>query len=125
MNSILHTRVYAVHRLTGYGIPKPDASICSATSGRQESMLMRRPSYGFHRSQVRRIRLHGSQRVLGPHVQSVIVATRCKTLPIWRPLQSAHFLTMANQRALGYGSCKFTIQYIQNGPVKDQNYAHV
>ena len=82
-----------------YRIPESDASVCCATATGQQAMLVRRPRYCLHSSQMLWVCLYGANTASVPDKQLVVVASRCQMLMIWRPLQATH-LTPSKQLTL-------------------------
>lgn len=74
----------------GSGVPEPYASVCCASSGREQAMLVRRPGNGLDRCCVVRELEHWAAGLLVPDVKLVVVAARRYLPVVWRPLQPTH-----------------------------------
>lgn len=85
-----------LQRSLSKSVPKFNASICSSTSRRQQTMLMWRPGDRFHRRNVIGIRLHGAcGAVFIPHEQLVVISATSEVLSVGGPFQATDFLSMA------------------------------
>lgn len=78
------------------GVPESNASVSSATSTSQKSMLVRRPRYGLDCSQMTSKLTNWFILVVHrPNIKLVVIATRCQLLFIEWPLETTYFLFMA------------------------------
>lgn len=89
--------VHALHGLARQRVPKPDTSVRRSPAAGQQTVMMRWPGDRLHRRHMFRIRLHRTERVLIPYIESVIVAATGQILIIRRPFQATHLLPVPGQ----------------------------
>lgn len=78
----LRSGVDALHRLAGQRVPEADAAVGGAAAAGQQTVMVRRPGDRLDGGHVLGVRLNGTERVLVPHVQPVVVAAARQILVV-------------------------------------------